>query len=273
MLGCGWLGLPLARALAAAGHAVSGSTTTPDKLPALETAGLRPHLLRLSPATTAADVAPLLVGAQVLVVSVPPSRAATDRSAYAASLQPVVEALRQQASVRRVVFISSTGVYPDEPHLMRETDAVATPGADNHLLQAEWRLSRPDQTWQTTVLRLGGLMGPGRAPGRFLAGRMDLPQPEAPVNMLHLDDAVGVIRAVIDQGTWGHTLNVCAGQHPTRRQFYEAATAQLGLPAPQFLADGRGGKQISTAQLHRVVQYAFRYDDPLASLEAMSHEP
>jgi nucleoside-diphosphate-sugar epimerase len=266
VLGCGWLGRPLAQALVQAGHRVAGSSTTPDKLPALAAAGIRPHLLQLGPGTSAADVAPLLAGAQVLVVSVPPSRAAADRTAYAAALQPVAAALAESA-VQHVVFISSTGVYPDEPRLLTEADAVASPEAVSHLLQAEALFQPPGQRWQTTVLRLGGLMGPGRAPGRFLAGRTDVPQPEAPVNMLHLDDAVGVVQAVIEQGVGGRTLNVCAAGHPTRREFYRAAAAQLGLPAPQFAAaDHRGGKRISTEQLRAAVRYQFRYDDPLAAL-------
>lgn len=266
VLGCGWLGLPLARALARAGHAVSGSTTTPGKLPALAEAGIRPHLLRLAPETTAADVAPLLTGAELLIVSVPPSRTGADRTAYAAALQPVAEALAAAESVGRVVFVSSTGVYPDEPRLMQETDAVAAAEADNHLLRAEWVFGQPGRPWQATVLRLGGLMGPGRPPGRFLAGRVDVPQPGAPVNLLHLEDAVGVVRAVIEQEVWGRTLNVCAAGHPTRQQFYQAAAAQLGLPAPQFVADGRGGKEISTGQLRAALRYDFRYDDPLSAL-------
>ncbi|GAB3833717.1 NAD(P)H-binding protein [Hymenobacter jeollabukensis] len=265
VLGCGWLGLPLARALAEAGHHVAGSSTTPDKLPLLAAAGISPHLLRLGPDTTAADVAPLLAGAEVLVVSVPPSRAAADRTAYARALQPVADALAA-ATVQSVLFISSTGVYPDEPRPMSETDAVAVPESENHLLRAEALFQQPGRPWQTTVLRLGGLMGPGRAPGRFLVGRIDLPQPIAPVNMLHLDDAVGVSRAIIEQGVWSRTLNVCAAGHPSRQQFYEAAAAQLGLPAPQFLPDGKGGKQINTDALRSAVAYDFRHDVPLAAL-------
>ncbi|OON69328.1 NAD(P)H-binding protein [Hymenobacter sp. CRA2] len=265
VLGCGWLGLPLARILVAAGHPVAGSTTTPAKATILEAAGLRPHLLRLAPDASASHVAPLLAGAQVLVVSVPPSRTATDRAAYAAALQPVIDALGA-SSVRHVVFVSSTGVYPDAPRSMREADARAAAEADNHLLRAEWLFQQPGQPWQTTVLRLGGLMGPGRAPGCFLAGRSEVPQPAAPVNMLHLDDAVGVIRAVIEQDLWGRTLNVCAAGHPSRQEFYRAATAQLGLPAPQFLPDDRGGKLITTEMLHAQLRYSFRYADPLAAL-------
>ena len=41
ILGCGWLGLPLAKALIENGFSVKGSTTSTDKLTALENAGNR----------------------------------------------------------------------------------------------------------------------------------------------------------------------------------------------------------------------------------------
>ncbi|KUG08767.1 SDR family oxidoreductase [Solirubrum puertoriconensis] len=266
VLGCGWLGLPLGSALAQADYQVAGSTTTPEKLPRLEAAGIRPHLLQLSTATQPAEVAPLLAGAQVLVLNVPPSRTATDRAAYTAALAPVVVALGS-SPVQHVVFVSSTGVYPDESRTMREADAAATADAESHLLQAEALFRQAGQACQTTVLRLGGLMGPGRAPGRFLAGRTDVPQPNAPVNMLHLDDAVGVIKAVIELNTWGQTLNVCAPEHPSRMVFYTAAATHLGLQPPSFNArDERSGKLIDTAKLQQTLSYQFLHPEPIAAL-------
>ncbi|AYA36221.1 SDR family NAD(P)-dependent oxidoreductase [Hymenobacter oligotrophus] len=266
VLGCGWLGLPLGSTLAQAGYQVAGSTTTPEKLALLKANGIQPHLLRLGPSTPPSEIAPLLAGSHVLVLSVPPSRTAPERAAYPAALAPVVAAVAASA-VRHVVFISSTGVYPDEPRLMTEADAVATAQAENHLLQAEALFGQPSQAWQTAVLRLGGLMGPGRAPGRFLAGRTEVPQAQAPVNMLHLDDAVGVVRAVIEQQCWGVTLNVCAPAHPTRAAFYQTAAAHLGLPAPMFSPhDERSGKCIDTALLQRTLSYKFRHPEPEAAL-------
>ena len=40
ILGCGWLGLPLAKALIGEGYTVKGSTTTPAKLNLLKEEGV-----------------------------------------------------------------------------------------------------------------------------------------------------------------------------------------------------------------------------------------
>jgi 3-hydroxyisobutyrate dehydrogenase-like beta-hydroxyacid dehydrogenase len=48
ILGCGWLGLPLAKALLENGFAVKGSTTSQEKLSVLENSGIQPFLIALS---------------------------------------------------------------------------------------------------------------------------------------------------------------------------------------------------------------------------------
>ena len=47
VLGCGWLGLPLAKALVAEGYSVAGTTTTPSRVLTMRDAGIRPYLLSL----------------------------------------------------------------------------------------------------------------------------------------------------------------------------------------------------------------------------------
>ena len=49
ILGCGWLGLPLAKALVKAGYSVKGSTTREENLETLREAGLEPFLVELDP--------------------------------------------------------------------------------------------------------------------------------------------------------------------------------------------------------------------------------
>ena len=268
IVGCGWLGLPLARHLLAQGHRVLGTTTTPEQLPALTEAGIEARLLRLGAADAPVaddELTAWLTEAQVqvLVVNVPPRTAVA--GGYPHLLRPLHRAVGA-ARLGGVVFVSSTGVYPDEPRLMREADALSTRDAASDVLRAEGHFVPRHGQWQSTVLRLGGLFGPGRAPGRFLAGRRELPLGDAPVNLLHLTDAVGVLGTVIGRGIWGHTLNVCALGHPPRREFYPVAAALLGLEPPTFLADGAGGKLIDSSRLRAVVPYAFRHDDVLAAL-------
>ncbi|MBB4601706.1 nucleoside-diphosphate-sugar epimerase [Hymenobacter luteus] len=265
VLGCGWLGLPLARTLVEAGYRVHGSTTTPGQLLTLRDAGIRPFLLSLSPSLSVIDadtLQALLHGAEVLVLNVPPSRAAGSPEAYPALLQPVAEAATL-AGVRHVLLVSSTGVYADEPRIMRESDAQAAITAEVPLLQAEALF----QSEQHTVVRLAGLIGPGRSPGRFLAGRAGVPHGEAPVNLIHLQDCINLLSSIIEQELWGYTFNASAATHPTRRTFYTAAATRLGLQPPTFLEETTGGKQIDSSLIRELTGYQFRHEDVVAALE------
>ena len=267
VLGCGWLGLALARSLAANGHRVLGTTTSPEQLPALEAAGAEPNLLRLGadfggPAD--ALLHRLLRAADVLVLNVPPRTAAA--GAYPTLLRPVHRAVAA-AGTKHVLFVSSTSVYPNEPRVMREADAVSNRDAASDILRAEGHFVPRYGQWKSTVVRLGGLIGPERPPGRFLAGRRDLAQGNAPVNLVHLTDVVGVLSAIIEHNAWGHTFNVCANQHPLRRDFYPAAAKHIALESPTFLAEnGISGKTIDSSLVRQVLPYQFQYDDVLSSL-------
>jgi nucleoside-diphosphate-sugar epimerase len=266
VLGCGWLGLPLAKQLLAQGHRVLGTTTSPEQLPLLAAAGVEAELLQLGSEFSAVDEArltTLLSKASTLVLNVPPRAAVA--GGYPQLLRPVHRAVAA-ARMQAVLFVSTTGVYPDEPRLMRETDAVSTRDAASDVLRTEGPFVPRYGQWQSTVVRLGGLIGPGRAPGRFLAGRHNLPQGDAPTNLLHLTDAVGVLSTVISQNIWGHTLNVCAQLHPVRREFYPAAATYLGLEPPTFQPGGGSSKTIDSSRLRSLVPYDFQHDDVLAAL-------
>ncbi|WP_199797531.1 Rossmann-fold NAD(P)-binding domain-containing protein [Hymenobacter amundsenii] len=166
------------------------------------------------------------------------------------------------AGVAHVLLVSSTGVYPDEARVMQEADAQASLEANSHLLRAEALFQGPAHT----VLRLAGLMGPTRAPGRFLAGRTGVAHGEAPVNMIHLQDAIGLITTILGLNIWGHTLNASAASHPTRRTFYTAAATHLNLPPPTFEEGTTGGKQIDSSAIRQLTRYQFRHDDVVAAL-------
>lgn len=265
-MGCGWLGLPLARALVAAGHAVRGTTTTPEQVPLLAAAGIEPHVLRLGADFGPAEEAVLhqvLGGTHTLILNVPPRAAAA--GTYPTLLRPVHRAVAA-AGVQQVLFVSSTSVYPDAPRLMHEADALSTRDAASDVLRAEGHFVPRYGQWLSTVVRLGGLIGPGRAPGRFLAGRRDLPQGDAPVNLLHLTDAVGVLECILESQAWGYTFNVCAADHPRRRDFYPTAARVLGLEPPTFVENGGAGKTIDSSLLRQKVPYPFKHDNLLAAL-------
>ncbi|WP_223650074.1 NAD(P)-binding domain-containing protein [Hymenobacter psoromatis] len=266
VVGCGWLGMPLAMNLLTQGCRVLGTTTTPEQLPVLAAAGIEPRLLQLGSDFSSAEEQSFtewLRQADTLVINIPPRAAVA--GGYPQLLRPLHRAVAA-ARTRSVLFVSTSGVYPDEPRLMRETDAVSTRDAASDVLRTEGHFVPRYGQWQSTVVRLGGLFGPGRPPGRFLAGRRNLPQGDAPTNLLHLTDAVGVLSTIISQNIWGHTLNVCAQSHPLRRDFYPAAAISLELESPTFLPENQGGKLIDSSRLRGLVPYPFVHDDVLAAL-------
>jgi 3-hydroxyisobutyrate dehydrogenase-like beta-hydroxyacid dehydrogenase len=48
ILGCGWLGMPLAKSLLEKGFSVKGSTTSFEKISAIESNGIQPFQIELS---------------------------------------------------------------------------------------------------------------------------------------------------------------------------------------------------------------------------------
>ena len=247
ILGCGWLGLALGHALARDGHAVRGSTTSPDKLSALEAAGMTPHLVRLPTrrGEPARAEPPGFWQADLIVVAVPPPRGVDDRAAASRAQMEAVAAEAAAAGTPWVLYTSSTGVYPKRGGAVAEADAAERPAdlrdGGAAVLAAE-RALRAASGVEATVVRLAGLYGPGRPPGRFLAGRRDLPGAKDPVNLVHRDDVIAAVQRLLalapdEPALRSETLNLCADEHPTREAFYPAAARALGLDAPTFVAE------------------------------------
>ena len=279
ILGCGWLGLPLGARLARQGYRVKGSTTTPEKLELLEEAGIDPYLLRLGSAVEG-ERAGAFFEADVLVLNIPPGRRDPDVRARFGERMAAVRERLAASPVRYVLFASSTSVYPNLGRVVTEEDATpadieaAPTDSGKALLEAEGALMA-DVRYATTVVRLAGLYGYDRRPGRFLAGKAELDGGEAPVNLIHRDDAVAIFAALIEAGAdpgsspgqavRGETFNAASDVHPTRRRFYTWAAGGLGLDPPTF-RDGAPAryKVVSSEKLKRRLSYRFLHPDPMA---------
>jgi nucleoside-diphosphate-sugar epimerase len=129
------------------------------------------------------------------------------------------------------------------------------------------KLLRTSPVFDTTVLRFGGLIGYDRLPDerRIREGaRIN----DLPMNVIHRDDCIGVIRAVIEKDVWGEVFNACAGAHPLRRDYYATAARALGVPLSQAPPqDHKHYKIVDSGKLKAALGYAFKYDDPLKVFE------
>ena len=253
LLGCGWLGFPLAQQLLQAGFRVNGSTTTSGKISQLTQAGIIPLLLELKAQTAIGDWPGFLAEAEVLVVAIPPQLRRAEPEDFVAKMQLLLHNLKC-SNCKKVLFISSTSVYPDHNQLAIESD---TNGFDSQLVHAE-NLFLSADFCQTTVIRFGGLIGADRHPVRFLAGRTQLENPEAPINLIHQEDCLAILHHCIQLPFENQVYNAVAPYHPTREGYYTQMARELQLPIPEFdFSKASVGKTVSSEKLSTQLDYTF----------------
>jgi nucleoside-diphosphate-sugar epimerase len=249
ILGCGWLGRPLGTALVNRGCFVLGSTTNSGNISILEAAGVVPYVFDVN-RLRSGDVPQEFFDCDVLVISLPHGARRGKSDEYVSHINDVINAARHAA--KNIILISTTSVYPSLNRIVTEVDA----DKDNAIVRAEELVRKSGIS--NTILRFAGLFGPGRHPGKFLAGKKDVKGGRVPVNMIHLDDCIEIITRVVQRNVWNEVLNACADDHPTRKMFYTKAAVELGVEPPVFLDEEEFEyKIVSNERLKTVLDYRF----------------
>ena len=264
IIGCGWLGLPLAERLRQNRYTVKGSTTSAEKVHLLRQKGIDGYQLNLNPEPIG-DLTALLQ-ADTLLINIPPKAGQLGAAHHPQQVQNLIEAVRQ-ADVKHVIYVSSTSVYPELNRVVSEDD-VTTPNesASPSLVQAEQLVQELAPERKITIVRCAGLMGYDRIPGKYVAGRT-VNSGAVPVNYLHRNDAVAILDVVIQQEIAG-VFNACAPEHPTRKAIYRKSCADFGYELPTFVTPEKPVpyKVISPGKLIQATSYVFQYPDPLQFL-------
>ncbi|MEX0686468.1 MAG: SDR family oxidoreductase [Balneolales bacterium] len=261
ILGCGWLGFPLAERFVSEDYRVHGSTVTKDKIALLEPSGIIPFWITLKPEATGDDMQAFL-NSETLIVNIPPGRSRDDVYAFhTAQIRNLIEHI-EKSPVNFVVFVSSTSVYPKTNKVVTENDA-GNPESDSGkaLLEVEQMLMN-NTHFDATIVRFGGLFGPERPSGRFLAGRKEVPNGSVPVNLVHRDDCIEILVEIIKQDVRNEIFNACCDDHPLRKDFYPEAAAKLGLEPPVFRYEEQSvpaSKIISSEKLKKQLGYTFKH--------------
>lgn len=251
IIGCGWFGFPMAKELLMNDYVVKGSTTTEAKLELLEKNGIQPYLIRLDENESSGDLQEFLKS-DIVIINLPPGRHSNKTAIYFSKIKRIYHEL---SSDQKVIFISSTSVYPAiNDTVTEDMDLSSEKDSGKVLLECEQLFYNE----RSTILRFSGLFGPDRLPGRFLAGKRDLKNGDAPVNMVHLYDCIGVVLSIIEKACWGEVFNVCADEHPTRKEFYTKAAQNIGLEVPQFNGPTTSWKRVSNEKLKHKLGYYFK---------------
>ncbi|WP_394775527.1 SDR family oxidoreductase [Flavobacterium sp.] len=278
ILGCGWLGLPLAKKLIEKGHSVNGSTASENKLSILENAGINPFLIILSDPETSVEgmvenkrlsesINDFLDKSEILLIDIPPKLRGNNadsgdspRKIFLEKIENLIPFI-EKSTIKKVLFVSSTSVYGDENGIITE-ETIPNPETESgkQLLLSEAILQK-NQNFETTILRFGGLIGEDRHPVKFLAGKENLENPDAPVNLIHQKDCISIIEQIINQSKWNDVFNAVAPFHPTRQEYYTEKAQEQNLILPKFTTEKSNIKKtISSKKVENILSYQFELD-------------
>lgn len=265
IVGLGWLGEALYQRLTASEKKVFGTRTSASGTETMRAQGINAFPLLLNPGPSD-DSWTTWFRAETLVINIPPKRTDPDvAEAYPERVAHLLQ-MAQENQVRRVLFVSSTSVFGGSEGVVDDGAQLAPETASGISLRKCEKLVLETYGDNAVVVRFGGLYGPDRHPGRFFAGRKDVPGGDAPVNFIHQADAVGVIIHLLGQSKWGVKINACAPHHPPKKEFYARAVKDLELEQPTFASGGETGKEIKCSYLNGN-QFEFKY--PKLTFEEM----
>lgn len=261
IIGLGWLGLPLAISLKEKGFDVKGSTTSPEKLNELNSKGISTFMLKFIPHPEGTAFLKLFES-DILFVNIPPRSRTMPESFHPEQIK-FIKSMAVQAGVKKIIYVSSTSVYPDLNREFDEDFVLTKENTGNSALFQAENILLQDRDFDLTIIRFGGLLGVDRVPGKYFSGKTNVVG-DSPVNYIHRDDAVGISSWVIENNLWNQVFNGVAPEHPNRKLVYEKNATELGFAPPvDYAPVGRSPwKQISSQKIQSS-GYRFQIPDPL----------
>lgn len=274
IIGCGWLGKALAASLLEQGALVQATSSQPCNVAQLNEQGIAAQQLLL-PSNVEQLTQHDIFTQQCLVIAITP-QFKQGRNDYAIKVAQLVDAATKGGLVQHIVLLSSTAVYQglegivdENTNLnLMESGPMNKTQSLNAAEQAVLNFNR-----QGCVLRLAGLVGPERHPGKFLQAKRTLKNSTAPVNLIHQQDAVGLIMSLLTSASVKGVFNGVSDTHVTKSVYYQSAAKSLGLELPTFSADEvlDSTRIVSGDKAKQQLDYSFIYPDLLVWLAYQPH--
>ena len=255
IIGCGWLGMPLAQTLINNGFSVFGSTTTFEKLSEMENMGISACILNFKDEK---DYPPEMdiFNTDFLVVNFPPKRNKDVLISYPKQIQKLIKSVKKPSV--KVIFISSTSVYPSTNDWVTEVDAFQPEKPSGKAILLAEGIMKSNFKENLTILRPGGLFGPGRDFRVFLEKNINPQNADLPLNMVHQKDCIEIIHQIIEKDCFNEVLNVVCDKAVTRREIFQMdKKIKISILPNSY-------KLVDNSRIKKVIDYEFIVKNPLS---------
>jgi nucleoside-diphosphate-sugar epimerase len=247
IIGCGYIGRRVALHYRAQGGTVLGVTRSGERAQALTAEGIPAQALDLANDSLAGLPTE---GARVFHFAPPPARGVEDLHT-----RRLAAAFARNGHPRRVVYISTTGVYGDCAGAWVDESWPARPAVDR--ARRRWDAEQTLRRWslesggELVILRVAGIYGPDRLPlERIRQGLPLVREEEAPwSNRVHADDLVAACAAAMERGADGAVYNVCDSNPSTMTDYFFRVADAAGLPRPPVIPLAEAAEALSPGML------------------------
>ncbi len=230
IIGCGWLGKPLALHLRDAHDVRCYSRKTPEDT-------LLNHSINPNPEDP-------FYTSEIFIISI------TTKDNYVQTIEKIVS---NCPSGSRIILISSTSVYKEFDAEVDEESVITQRSVQKEAEECVLSLRE-----NVLILRLGGLMGDDRISGKW---KSTLAFTDGPVNYIHKDDVINIISKIIKEDITQGLFNLVAPKHPLRSQVHEHNAKAFGFERGNF--KGESKRIVSSEKLIKRLSYQFIHPDPL----------
>ena len=246
IVGCGYLGMRVARRWLAGDDAVYALTRSEQHAEQFRQAGITPIVGDVTRTETLGELQRICSdGVETVLYAIGYDRSAgpDQREVYVDGLRAVLKRISE--NVGRFVYTSSTSVYGQSHGETVDEDSLCSPLKQNGQIcldaeQVVWEYFPPEGSTETRgamVLRLAGLYGPGRLIARITSLQSGQPLKglsDAFLNVIHVDDAASAVLAAERHPELGRTFLVCDDRPTLRREYYGKLAELVDAPAPTF---------------------------------------
>jgi len=256
ILGCGWLGFPLAKILISDGYIVKGTSTSPEKVLKLSKLGVKSYhyLIDLKEVMSS----PFFKSIDTLVITTPLFSRDKKPLGIDKAIGQLVKIIEEE-SIKSVIYLSSISVYGSQNGIINESDECKPESKYGiQILTIEKLLNKGK--FKTTHIRLGGLIGSDRHPIYSLSGK-EFNKGNELINLIHQVDALGIILKVIKNFNNNILIiNAVTPFHPSKKEYYTKIADQKKILPPIFLEEKKNKKIVSSSKVIEKLNYIFQMD-------------
>ena len=251
IVGCGDIGQRVAKIWKNQGKSVFGILRSEENLNRLRQQHIHAVSADLDKPETLTELDGQLTKDALIYYFAPPPAKGTEDSRMANFLA----SLSNDNLPLRLVYISTSGVYGDQQGELTSELTTPAPQVDRakRRYHAEQQLTKwaMEKNVGLTVLRVGGIYGPGRLPLQRLKDQIPMlhehlsPQ----TNRIHADDLARVCVAAASDNAAGEIYNVSDGTNSNMTEYFNTIADYCDLPRPPLVDWDEAEESISKGML------------------------